>query len=122
LTHEEARRFRWSLAFIEGLKPGDIVEARFTNIAGWHSFPARIVRVNEKSVVVVRSDGKPAWAGDDPNREFNIPKLGTQYNGVFPFNEENRRFFTEPVETRSLEERHREEQADQYREGQEDIG
>lgn len=70
--------------FLQDLKVGDLVEARFTNIAGWHRFPAKIVKVNEKTVRVIRADGKSVWKDEDPNREFSILKFDTSNNGIFP--------------------------------------
>lgn len=64
-------------------KVGDIVEARFTNVAGDKVFPARITKVLKNNVRVVRTDGKPVWPGDDPKREFVIQKIGTVNNGIF---------------------------------------
>ena len=66
------------------LKVGDEVEARFTNICGWHIFPARIVKVNKKTVRVVRIDGNSVWEGDSPDREFTIPIFESVNNGIFP--------------------------------------
>jgi len=66
------------------LKVGDEVEARFTHICGWHIFPARIVKVNKRTVRVVRTDGNSVWEGDSPEREFVIPKIESANNGIFP--------------------------------------
>jgi hypothetical protein len=64
-------------------KVGDIVEARFTHIAGNKRFPARVTKVLKNNVKVVRTDGKSVWPGDDPKREFVIRKIGTVDNGLF---------------------------------------
>ncbi len=75
------------LNFLRNLEVGDLVEARFTNIAGWHIFPARIVKVNKRTVRVVRADGKSVWDNDNPDREFTIEKLNSVNNGIFPLAE-----------------------------------
>ena len=77
-----------NLKFLHTLKVGDIVEARFTNIAGWFRFPARITKINDNTVRVVRSDGKSVWDNESPDREFVIPKFKSYNNGIFEIEKE----------------------------------
>ena len=72
------------LALLRDLKVGDEVEARFTNVSGWHIFPAKVVKVNKETVRVIRTDGQVCWNGDSLDREFLIPKMQSENNGVFP--------------------------------------
>jgi len=73
-----------NLKFISQLQVGDEVEARFTNISGWHIFPARVVKINKNTVRVVRIDGESVWENGSPDREFVIPKTKSRANGIFP--------------------------------------
>ncbi len=47
--------------FEDKLKPGDIIEARFTNCGGYYAYPAKVIRVNRSSIRVAFTVEQRGW-------------------------------------------------------------
>jgi hypothetical protein len=85
-----ADEFRAQGSFEDALRPGDEVEVRWTHSHGYYGGPARIVRVNEKSVraALLGPVAGPS-GGWRAGNEIVVPRLDaierwSANNGVFP--------------------------------------
>ncbi|HEV8713754.1 MAG TPA: hypothetical protein VGX03_13120 [Candidatus Binatia bacterium] len=90
-----AEEFRRQVEFENGLVPGAVVEARWTNSYNFFVAPAEVVRVNRASLRVrlLRVVKVPGWSEYPAGHGIILPRVWTNErwsanNGAFPNRED----------------------------------